>query len=53
MAQWLSTLVNLKEVLGFVPSTHIVAYSPPRTPVPGDLMPSSDLHSYQAHTRCT
>jgi hypothetical protein len=34
---------------GLVPRTYTASQKPPVTPVPGDLMPSSDLCEYQAH----
>ena len=39
----------LSEVLGSVPSTHMVAHNPCITPVSGDQMPSSEPHELQAH----
>jgi hypothetical protein len=49
MAQFFRVLVALAGDLGWIPSTHRVAYNQsPITPVPGGLMPSSDLHGYQA-----
>lgn len=43
-----SAHIALAENLGWVPSTHMVV-----SPVPEDLMVSSELPGYQACTRCT
>ena len=45
MAQHLSPVV-LAEDLSSVSSTHMVVHNHPRTPVPGDLTPSSGLLWY-------
>jgi hypothetical protein len=42
MIPWLRTLTALAEGPGSIPSTHIAAHNPV-IPIPGDLMPSSDL----------
>lgn len=50
LAQWLSKLTALPKVPGSIPSTHVVAYNFPLTPVPGALTSSSELHGYHAYT---
>jgi hypothetical protein len=42
MAQWLRALTGLLKDSSSVRSTHVVVQSP-KTPVPGDLVPSSGL----------
>lgn len=44
MAQHLRALAALSQDLGLIPSTPIVGPQPPRTSVPGDPLPSSDLY---------
>jgi hypothetical protein len=46
MAQWLRVLALLLEDPGSIPSTHVTADNC-LTSVPGDLVPSSDLHRHQ------
>ena len=60
MAQWLTALAAHPEDPGLTPSTHTHTHThthggshPPVTPVPGDLMPSSDLLRYQPCTEYT
>lgn len=55
MAQLSRAVVVLTKDLSLTPRTHVVVYNSPQfevTPVPGDLMPSSDFLGHQVHTWC-
>lgn len=52
MAHQLGALVTLPEAWGLISRTHLMVHSL-FTPVPEDLMHSSDLCGLQAHTWCT
>lgn len=52
MAQHLRALAALSQDLGLIPSTSVVGSQPPRTSVPGDPLPSSDLYGQNMSHHC-
>ena len=52
MAQWLRGPAVLLKDPGLISSTYMVAYNFVTIPVPGDLIPSSDLCRHQAQAQC-